>query len=322
MFKKFTSIEKFSDIWFKIQKQGIDDIMLRSKIKLHGTNGGVRIVDGEVTAQKRTSDITPLADNAGFAFWVSNIDWKVDKNIVIYGEWAGPGIQKSDAISLTDRKRFYVFGILLLDIETSRLNQAPNYVICPELIKEYLPDSDDIHVLPWFDEYYTLYGSDVNTARDLQDLLEAQVKSIGDEDPYVKDLYGISGTGEGLVIAPYDFSGIVNQGIHNSFVFKVKSEAHAVKKTKSAASVFVEVPSSVKDFANDFVTDARCQQMVDEHCDGSYSPKDIGVFLKNLNQDILKESKNELAGLDIEWKQVAKEINKKAVAWFQGKNKV
>jgi hypothetical protein len=78
----------------------------------------------------------------------------------------------------------------------------------------------------------------------------------------------------------------------------------------------------VKDFAAIFVTPVRCQQMIDEHCSGSTSPKVIGEFLKNINADILKESKNELAGLDVEWKMVAKEINKLALAWFQEKNKV
>jgi hypothetical protein len=321
-FQKFTSIEKFSDVWVKIQKYGIGSMQLRSKIKLHGTNAAVRIVDGVVTAQKRTQDITPLHDNAGFALWVSNTSWKLDNNVIIYGEWAGPGVQKSDAISLTDRKRFYVFGVLLLDIEPDEENTMENYVIEPDLIKMYIPDTSDIVIIPWFDGPMFLNGEDVETARAIQTKLEVQVQEIGEEDPLVKSLYGISGSGEGLVTAPYNDSGIVNLAKFNSFVFKVKSEAHSVRKTKSPASPLVEIPDSVKDFANSFVTDARCQQMIDEYCEGSMSPKVIGEFLKRINEDILKESKNELSGMDIEWKMVAKEINKRAVAWFQDKNKV
>jgi len=317
-FKKFTSIEKFSDAWFKMQKYNTGKLLFRSKIKLHGTNGGVRITDGEVTAQKRSEDVTPLKDNAGFALWVSHQEWNLSENVIIYGEWAGPGIQKSDAISKTDRKRFYVFGILLLDEDPCGMN----YIVEPGVIRLHLPSNENIVILPWFDEPMTVDGNDVNTAKAVQQILEDQVKKIGDEDPFVKERYGVSGTGEGLVIGPYDASGTVNQSIFNSFVFKVKSEAHAVSKTKSAASVYVEVPESVKSFADTFVTDARCQQMIDEHCEGSMAPKVIGVFLKNINQDILKESKQELAGLDIEWKMVAKEINKKALAWFQQKNMI
>jgi len=321
-FKKFTSIEKFSDVWMKAQKHNIGTIQMRAKIKLHGTNAGVRIVDGTVTAQKRTEDITPLHDNAGFALWVSNTEWKLDENIIVYGEWAGPGVQKSDAICLTDKKRFYVFGVLRLDIEPDTENTVRNYVIEPNIIKQYVPQHPDIVVLPWFDEPMELNSDDVETARAIQSKVEAQVEAIGEEDPFVKQMYDISGTGEGLVIAPYDPCGLINQAMFNSYVFKVKSEAHAVKKTKSPASIKVEVPDSVKDFAATFVTPARCQQMIDEHCGGSMSPKMIGEFLKNINADILKESKNELAGMDVEWKMVAKEINKLALAWFQEKNKV
>jgi len=321
-FKKFTSIEKFSDVWIKAQKYDAGKMFLRSKIKLHGTNAAVRIFDGQVAFQKRTQDVTPLADNAGFAFWASNVSWKTDANVIIYGEWAGPGVQKSDAISLTDRKRFFVFGVLLLDVVTTATNQEANYVIEPELIRAYLPDDENVVVLPWFYEPMELNSDRVETARAIQETLEAQVKAIGDEDPYVKETFGVSGGGEGLVIAPYDPSGIVNLDQYNTYVFKVKSEAHLVKKTKSPANIQVEIPDSVKDFANDFVTDARCQQMIDEYCEGSMSPKMIGTFLKHLNQDILKESTNELAGLDIEWKLVAKQINQKAVAWFNEKNKV
>ena len=317
-FKKFTSIEKFSDVWFKAQKYDVGTLSMRSKIKLHGTNAGVRIVDGQVTAQKRTSDLAVGSDNAGFALWASNIQWKTDRNVIVYGEWAGPGVQKSDAICLTDRKRFYVFGVLLLDVDP----EDKNYVIGPKLIEDYLPEDETIKILPWFNEAMTLNSDDVETARAIQDQMNKDVEAIGEEDPYVKKMFDISGAGEGLVTAPYDASGIINQGVYNTYVFKVKSEAHQVQKTKSPASVAVEVPESVKDFAATFVTDARCQQMIDEHCEGSMSPKVIGTFLKNLNADIIKQSTNELAGLDVEWKMVAKQINKNAVAWFHERNKI
>jgi hypothetical protein len=317
-FKKFTSIEKFSDVWAKAQKYNVGKVQLRSKIKLHGTNAGVRIVDGVFTAQKRTSDITPLSDNAGFAFWASNIQWKTKQDVIMYGEWAGPGVQKSDAISLIDRKRFFVFGILMLDVDEDK----NNYIICPDIISKYLPDDPNIMSIPWHGEPMLLDSDNVGTARAIQTIVEEQVHAIGDEDPYVKEQFGISGVGEGLVIAPYNESGIINQAYYNTYVFKVKSEAHMVKKTKSAAHIQTEVPDSVKNFARDFVTDVRCQQMIDEYCEGSMSPKSIGTFLKNINADILKESTNELAGMDVEWKQVAKEINKRALSWFQEQNRV
>lgn len=79
-FKKFTSIDKFADSWLMMQKQEIGKMQFRSKVKLHGTNAGVRIIDGKVFYQKRTGDVTPLADNAGFASFAYTVNWKTDQS--------------------------------------------------------------------------------------------------------------------------------------------------------------------------------------------------------------------------------------------------
>jgi len=112
------------------------------------------------------------SDNAGFALWASNVDWKTDKNVIIYGEWAGPGVQKSDAICLTDRKRFYVFGVLLLDVDP----EGDNYVLDPDLISQYLPDEETILALPWFNEPMKLDSDRVATAREIQDQMNKKSK--------------------------------------------------------------------------------------------------------------------------------------------------
>lgn len=312
-FTKFTSIEKFSDIWKMAQKQNIGKIQMRSKIKLHGTNAGIRIYDGTVQPQKRTEDVNILADNAGFAFWAGKVDWKTNKNVIIYGEWAGPGVQKSDAVSQIDRKRFFVFGALL---------SGEEYVIEPDHLAELVPDHPDIHIIPWYNESWELDSNNVETARALGAYLEAEVPKIGDEDPYIKELFGVSGAGEGLVTGPYDPSGKLPYWMFNTFVFKVKSEAHLAQKTNKLASFKVEVPGSVKDFAKMFVTPARCEQMIAENCGGSLSPKVIGDFLKAINADILKESVNELKEMNVEWKMIAREINNEALAWFKAQNTI
>ena len=314
MFKKFTSIEKFSDVWVQLGKQEIPEITYREKIKLHGTNAAVRIVDGTVSFQKRTGDITPLADNAGFAGWANLVDWKTDKDVIIYGEWAGPGIQKSDAVSSIDKKMFFVFGVL----------NGFFMVIDPELIKDYLPEHDQIKIIPWFDEPTTIQSDLTETARKYVDKLNTQVEAIGKEDPYIKEMFGVSGVGEGLVAAPYNPSGVVPVDFYNTFVFKVKSEAHLTQKsaTGKSATMYVEVPGSVKEFCDAFVTDARAEQMVTEHLGGSYSLKGTGTFIKAMNEDVLKESRNELAAMNVEWKLVSKEIGKRAVAWLKAKQTV
>ena len=42
----------------------------RAKVKLHGSNYGVQIIDDGIAAQSRTSLLTPEADYKGFAAWV------------------------------------------------------------------------------------------------------------------------------------------------------------------------------------------------------------------------------------------------------------
>lgn len=312
-FQKFTSIEKFADIWLQMQKQDISELQFRSKIKLHGSNGGVRVQDGNVYFQKRTSDVTPLADNAGFASFAYTVNWNTAKNYIIYGEWAGPGIQKSDAISLIPNKMFFVFGVL----------HDEHMIVEPDLIREFIPDHDRIMVLPWFDETTVVSTKISETAKNFSMKLDEMVKNIGQEDPFVKEHFGISGAGEGLVICPYDNAGKVPLWMYNTFAFKVKSEAHLVQKTKSPnSSIYIEIPGSVTEFCDQFVTDNRCEQIVREHLNGSYVPQGAGTFLKELNADILKESKNEFAELGVDWKLVAKEINKRAVTWLQNKHKV
>lgn len=315
MFTKFTSIEKMSDAWVQMTKQQILEIKFRSKIKLHGTNAGVRREGDEFFFQKRTSDVTPLADNAGFASWAITVPWgsaKTDKkDYIVYGEWAGAGVQKQDAVSDTP-KHFYVFAVMLGD----------QMITEPSLIVDFVPDHKQISVLPWFDEPTSIKLTDNAGAKVFADRLSADVDKIGEEDPYIKDKYNVSGGGEGLVVSPWDESGVVPAWFYNTFTFKVKSQAHIGGKSKGLkASIYVEVPASVMDFVDTFVTEPRMEQMVNTFLDGSYNNKGIATFLSELNKDILKESVNELAAMGgVDWKIISKEISKRGVAWFKSKS--
>jgi len=312
-FIKFTSIDKFADAWKMMQRQEIGQLQYRSKIKLHGTNAGVRIVGGQPFYQKRTADVTPLADNAGFASFAYTVDWKIDEDVIIYGEWAGKGVQKSDAVSSIPVKTLFVFAV-----------KKDEYMITePAAIREYVPYHPQIVILPWFDEPTTLDINNVSSAKALSERLNVDVEQIGSEDPFIKEHFGISGVGEGLVVSPYSETGSVPLWLYNTYTFKVKSDAHLVQKTKGInSSIYIEIPGSVREFCDQFVTDNRCEQMVQEHLEGSYTMRGMGTFLKTINADILKESRNEFAELGVEWKMVAKEINKRAVKWFKSKNTV
>ena len=113
MFNKFPSIESFAHV-YKTYSMRFEAPVIQygAKVKLRGTNAGVTIMpDGKVIPQKRAQsmplkmDLTPQSDNAGFAAWVAKNYhvWSARSRgqpLTIFGEWAGPGIQKKDAVTI------------------------------------------------------------------------------------------------------------------------------------------------------------------------------------------------------------------------------
>ena len=324
-FNKFTSIENFSHV---CRGQDFFDnravVYYGAKIKLHGTNAAVRITSSgsgsvTVTAQSRSRDITPDADNYGFARWVNdNKDaWGTtvedDSDITFFGEWAGKGIQKGDAVTKLDQKYFFVFAVQVEGVMITK----------PADIEDRIPDLDDILVLPW-DMMFTqaVDFNDHAACQSFADRLNEQVKLIGERDPFIYGIFGVDGPGEGWVVSPIynpgedPMEGKLDRYWYNTLAFKVKTEAHMVQKTKKAASKDVEVPAGVPEFVEMFVTPVRCEQGVTEACGGNVFLDNIGLFLKWIGQDIKKESVPELADAGLKWKDVTRSVTKAAREWF------
>jgi hypothetical protein len=133
--RQFHQVKK--DVGWKAQYTGLEDaegtpIMDRTAImpllefegtvKVHGSNAAIQLhKDGHIVCQSRERIITPLQDNAGFARFIHDIpvefwdqykvhfpeNWEV---VTIFGEWAGPGIQKGVAVGNLSHKTFFIFG--------------------------------------------------------------------------------------------------------------------------------------------------------------------------------------------------------------------
>lgn len=326
-FTKFTSIESFAHVYRNQQRfetEKIVKVHYGAKIKLHGTNAAVRIDGDTVTAQSRSRDITPEQDNAGFAKWVHDNEdaWRFKSKtdigpVIFYGEWAGKGIQKNDAVTKLDGKYFFIFAVQI----------GETMVTTPADIEEAIPDLDDVLVLPW-DMIFTdvVDYSDPDLCQTFSDLLNEQVKRIGERDPFIYNIFGVDGPGEGWVISPIcnpgddPLEGTLDRYWYNTLAFKVKTEAHSVKKSKPA-SVKVEVPEGVDEFVDMFVTVPRCEQALTEGCDSVAAPERTGDFLKWIGGDIKKESVAELEDAGLEWKQVQKHVATAARRWFLNKCK-
>lgn len=317
-FTKFTSIESFAHIWkYHGSKMMPASIEYGPKIKLHGTNAAIRIDNTGVYAQKRTSDITPDSDNAGFAAWLEprKDAWRMtmaayNEPVIFHGEWAGPGVQKGDAVSLLKKKYFFIFALQVGD----------QMLTDPEDIERLMPEDcvamDDVIVLPWYSSSVVIDFGNAARAESILDGINVAVENIGKCDPFILEMFGVEGPGEGLVWVP---KGTHARETYASFIFKTKAEHHGAKKVSKPATRNFEVPENAKAFIDMFVTEARCMQGLMEACGGEADKRKTGDFLKWMGGDVKKESEVELAEAGLEWKQVAQLVNRKAAEWFMAK---
>lgn len=321
IFRKFPSLENFSSMHHELKKKFFVNerpkIAYRGKIKLHGTNAGVSVsrgVDGTLSIQgmKRSSFVDVENDNAGFASWLKDkreFFEYLPHGATVFGEWAGPGIQKGDAVSLIPRKTFFIFAL--------RDDPADKWHIDPIDISWYFPEINrhpDIKIVPWQTEEFIVDFKREDSILSFIDQVNSKVSAIGEEDPLIQSEYGISARGEGLVMYPSRAGSISPEEF--SLVFKAKTEHHNVNgiKTKSAeiAPLFAE---DAKQFAAEFVTDARMEQAYSEVLQNGFSgatQRDTGVILKWVNMDVLKESVASLETSGMVWSNVQKAVSEMA----------
>lgn len=319
-FRKWKSINKFSDAYAKAQKFGVKEFVYRGKIKLHGTNSGIHIENGEVYPQKRTDFITVDNDNCGFAKFVSGLDiFDKKQNIIVYGEWAGPGVQKTDAVTQLSTKAFFVFSVY--DLMTGQTIFEPTEI--RDLLEPVFGDDfkeQEIYVLPWQAEEIEI---DFSNQKDCQRFVDNIMKKvdgvISKEDPYIKSVFDVSGPGEGLVMYPIEGRLIdgteLTHDIVFDYIFKAKTEAHSVQKTKKRNHVAPERPEGIDDFIEMFYTEQRFEQMLVE-IGGEATRAKTGEFLKAVMSDVHKESKEEIALASFEWKDVPKYAAPVVKTWW------
>lgn len=313
--------------WARKYRPDIRAVDYRAKPKLDGTNAAVQIMDGAFhAAQSRTQVITPENDNMGFARWANAQNWSlIPPNpgmIIIHGEWAGKGIQKGTSISNVGSRGFYIFAV---EIASTAADPETGDWIWRVLITDpdaiqaliggaFLDAHPDIRILPWYGDVLTL---DVLQPEPFSEQVEAVVATFDRCDPYVKETLGVEGHGEGVVYYPILGTSAVKRSLWGHLAFKAKGEKHRVKKEKVAAPVNFEVLQGIQEFTQAFVTEARLQQGLGVATQGAGPEmKHIGAFLKWMSQDVLKESKVELAESGLTWEQVNKAVTAAARQWF------
>lgn len=300
-------------------------VKLYGTVKLHGTNAAVaQNPEGKLQFQSRTNIITPESDNAGFAFWASQnteelskmINFyrkqhEIDENhtVVVYGEWAGKGIQKNVGINELP-KAFYVFAIAVItdDLE----NENSNFYL--DMSKEFHWVNKEARIFNlWDKEMFPVYEieMDLNNPKLVQNDLIKITDDIEEECPVAK-AFGVSGIGEGAVW--------VNST--NKFRAKIKGDKHAGKTKVSKTNIVdLEKLNSVNEFVERFVDIERLEQgwnMMTE-LGHALESKTIGHFIRWVIDDVISEESDTLMESGLEPKDVKKLISNKARKYFIGR---
>lgn len=297
----------------------------RGKIKLHGTNCAVQVRTDGIYAQSRSKLLTlPSGDRKGFAHWVEahRAYWKtIAPGITVFGEWCGPGVEKKAAIAKHDRKVYAVFSVQLGFGDDAQIVYEPSKI--SGLLTDfadgvYLPEG--MYILPWFEPAACTidYGNEAQMAKEIS-RLNAVVLGIEKEDPWVKETFGISGVGEGVVMYPVDEHATADPTRLAQTMFKAKGEKHAVRVQRQPVQISPQVIASTEQFVAVMVTDARLEQGLSEVCEGVAHMRYTGAFLNWVSADVQKESVDELAAADLTWKQVHKAVQAKARSWLRAR---
>jgi len=317
----FGSVESLHNKVKEAYRYNIQKNTFFAKPKLHGTNASIVFTPNEVYAQSRKNVLSLENDNAGFARWVSELSLsnKTSDGItyILYGEWAGQGIQKNDAVTKIGKKAFFPICLrrIYSDDRPDRVDNE-EYLIKSGLENMGIADHPDIHIIPKMGEISICLNGDVDHLTQVETYVNKMVESFETVDPYIKEEFGVEGVGEGVVFYP-DTN---DWNTYKNLMFKAKTEAHRMNKSKSAASAKVEVSPDVADFVDRFATIQRFEQAMTELNTG-FDMKAMGQFLKWVNVDIIKESKDELEESELEWKECAKEITKVSRGWFMNNAK-
>lgn len=340
MFLKFPSIESFDRVMahkaWKAENAADrhqPEFILRPKVKLHGVNLGIGVgpEGGWIQSRKTVLSAQDDLDNAHkslSAVMERLLAARAEEvahghRILVFGEWAGAGIQKKDAVTAIGRKAFFPFLVAVTppdyaetdDVRADR--RAVSAYTAPEQIRRLIGFEDDmVIVLPWAGPAVRFSSDDLDATGRVLDAVNASAEAVGEQDPFIKAMFGVEGPGEGLVFVPDTATGAVSLEDYSNLTFKAKAERHRVKASAKAATVRAEIPANALAFADAFATENRMEQMLSEKLGGEADKRRTGEFVKAVVSDVMKESVPERAALGVDDKVISGLISKRASAWF------
>ena len=320
---KFTHIEQLNNVLKKMRKCPPDGpVTFSGTVKLHGTNAGVAFLKDGVKFQSRTRYITPEDDNYGFAAFATDKLYALelfarytralhtlpeDAEVILFGEWIGPGINKGCVIHTFPLRQFVIFSAV-------HVLGEDEYVALPAL-PHWEPNSKSRQIFSVTTaQAYTITIDPLSEASRMQarDKLAELTLQVEDECPWGK-LFGLSGIGEGIVWVP--------TGEHSGkteWYFKTKGNKHKGKAEKVHIPVDVEAVASARAFADEMVDEARLEQGLEALKEQGLvlEMRSLGPYLKWVGGDVQREGADKLEASGLTWKKAAKYVSIKAKEHF------
>jgi hypothetical protein len=274
-------------------------------VKLHGTNAAVTFENGVLSCQSRERIITTENDNAGFAKFIAQpnvTEYLVrnfgHRNIAIYGEWAGKGVQSGVAISNLP-KAWYIFGAKDLDKD--------------EWLDVSHWDTDislGIYNIHRFKTWSVVI--DFENPQPSLDTINNWTQEVEDVCPVGAEL-GVNGVGEGIVWSPVDPAWMND----SRMIFKTKGTKHS-EKIKKEATIDPIKSANVQAFVERHAVEERFIQGWNylKEMNHSQDEKSTGHFIKWVVNDIHKEAHDELVASGLSEKDVNSALSTSARKWF------
>lgn len=308
--------------------------------KAHGSNAGVCYSEPDgLWCQSRENVITVEKDNFGFAWFCEQnkevlisiikelaTENNIDLNthiISLYGEWIGKGIQKNVAISELD-KRFVIFEHFKVSpiepqedcnsekaIWYKTISYSDFGVPQPDIEWAESPKNKIFNIMKFPTKTISIDFS--NPERAQNELLEI-MQEVEVECPIGK-AFGISGTGEGVVISHLTQDGSLIQA-------KVKGEKHAKGsgKVKTLKPVDTEKLDKIDKCVEEICHTWRFEQgmvtVFGVDYEKTIDRKRIGEFLRFVSIDTLKEESDIIQNYGFEPKDIMGKVQQKAKEYF------
>lgn len=288
---RFSGLDKNGDPIYN--DDPLPTLMFTGSVKLHGTNASIWYKDGELLTQSRNQLLSSQSSHFGFNKWVNeNKEYfkeflsSYGDEVVLYGEWAGKGIQGGVAIGEID-PAFFGFELRIYhgDKYDTKLLQETDTSIGFYDINEFKNWEKKI---------------DFNNPEEVINDLIKLTEEVEKECPVAKE-FGHTGVGEGIVWKTTYKDQVIK--------FKVKGEKHSSSKVKKLASVGPEKVQSIIEFVDLAVTENRVKQAIQET--KATSKQQTTDILKWVANDIIEEESDTLLANDLEWKDVAKKVAEK-----------